>query len=132
MFASLVLYGSTSRCWHCGPSIVRWQGARLSFVAPEFRRRLSATYRLGQLYCAAAASYRDDERDTIAALSSGSGRCGVALLRVSGPRAGRTPDQESVYVSHMVKSSQTSACMQTKYCRAYCRLHDLCLNQDER
>ena len=26
--------------------------------------------------------------DTIAALSSGAGRCGVALLRVSGPRAG--------------------------------------------
>ncbi|KAL0024887.1 hypothetical protein WJX77_000062 [Trebouxia sp. C0004] len=29
----------------------------------------------------------DVERDTIAALSSGSGRCGVALLRVSGPLA---------------------------------------------
>lgn len=34
------------------------------------------------------ASTAGSQRDTIAALSSGSGRCGVALLRVSGPLAG--------------------------------------------
>ena len=34
------------------------------------------------------ASLTEDARDTIVALSSGSGRAGVAVIRVSGPRAG--------------------------------------------
>lgn len=34
------------------------------------------------------AELREDARDTIVALSSGSGRAGVAVIRVSGPRAG--------------------------------------------
>ena len=34
------------------------------------------------------ASLTEDARDTIVALSSGSGRAGVAIIRVSGPRAG--------------------------------------------
>ena len=34
------------------------------------------------------ADLREDARDTIVALSSGSGRAGVAVIRVSGPRAG--------------------------------------------
>ena len=38
----------------------------------------------------------DVERDTIAALSSGSGRCGIALLRVSGPLAGADNDHRSL------------------------------------
>ncbi len=38
----------------------------------------------------------DVQRDTIAALSSGSGRCGVALLRVSGPLAGADNDHRSL------------------------------------
>lgn len=36
------------------------------------------------------AELREDARDTIVALSSGSGRAGVAVIRVSGPRAGET------------------------------------------
>ncbi|KAL3155534.1 hypothetical protein ABBQ38_011086 [Trebouxia sp. C0009 RCD-2024] len=87
MFATLVCLGSTSRSWHCCPSIIRWQRASLSFAAQQVQRRASATYRLEKHFCAAAAIHCDEERDTIAALSSGSGRCGVALLRVSGPRA---------------------------------------------
>ena len=35
------------------------------------------------------AELRENARDTIAALSSGSGRAGVAVIRISGPRAGR-------------------------------------------
>ena len=42
----------------------------------------------------------DVERDTIAALSSGSGRCGVALLRVSGPLAGADNDHRSLVLVH--------------------------------
>lgn len=95
MFATLVCLGSTSRCWHCCPYTIRWQRASLSFAAQQVQRRASATYRLEQHFCAAAAIRCDEERDTIAALSSGSGRCGVALLRVSGPRAGQTPDPTS-------------------------------------
>ena len=34
------------------------------------------------------AELREDARDTIVALSSGSGRAGVAVIRISGPRAG--------------------------------------------
>ena len=41
-------------------------------------------------------------RDTIAALSSGAGRCGVALLRVSGPEAGK-------HIDHTVKWSTRSS-----------------------
>lgn len=42
----------------------------------------------------------DVEHDTIAALSSGSGRCGVALLRVSGPLAGADNDYRSLVLVH--------------------------------
>lgn len=35
------------------------------------------------------AELREDARDTIVALSSGSGRAGVAVIRISGPRAGK-------------------------------------------
>ena len=34
------------------------------------------------------AELRESARDTIVALSSGSGRAGVAVIRVSGPKAG--------------------------------------------
>ena len=39
------------------------------------------------------AELREDARDTIVALSSGSGRAGVAVIRVSGPRAGEANAQ---------------------------------------
>ena len=42
----------------------------------------------------------DVERDTVAALSSGSGRCGVALLRVSGPLAGADNDHRLLFLVH--------------------------------
>ena len=42
----------------------------------------------------------DIERETIAALSSGSGRCGVALLRVSGPLAGADNDHRLLVLVH--------------------------------
>lgn len=36
------------------------------------------------------AELRENARDTIVALSSGSGRAGVAVIRISGPRAGKS------------------------------------------
>lgn len=48
------------------------------------------SYSSAQLYSPQQlAELRGDARDTIVALSSGSGRAGVALIRISGPRAGK-------------------------------------------
>ena len=49
------------------------------------------------------AELREDARDTIVALSSGSGRAGVAVIRVSGPRAGEANAQgmRLWYLSHL-------------------------------
>ena len=49
------------------------------------------------------AELREDARDTIVALSSGSGRAGVAVIRVSGPRAGEANAQgmRLWYLTHL-------------------------------
>lgn len=87
MLARLVRFGPRSTDWRRVVPL-RGQHAYLSFVAPQVSlRRLTSTCGSAR-HCCAASVTRLDERDTIAALSSGSGRCGVALLRVSGPQAG--------------------------------------------
>ena len=54
------------------------------------------------------AELREDTRDTIVALSSGSGRAGVAVIRVSGPRAGEANAQG---MSFMVSDSFDHLCL---------------------
>ena len=95
MWASFVRFGPGHVLWHrAGASSCR-QYPLLSSIASTVRLRPSAlAIHSGHLCCAASVAPLDEQRDTIAALSSGSGKCGVALLRVSGPGAGETSDQK--------------------------------------
>lgn len=122
MWASFVRFGPENVLWHRAGAFACRQHPLLSSVASTVRLRPAAlAVHSGHLCCAAFVAPLDEQRDTIAALSSGSGRCGVALLRVSGPGAGETSDQNLLGLRPVVETCEG---LQTEYCRACCRLPD--------
>ena len=109
----------------------QWHHYALPFAEPgSSLRRDPARGRSTTARAAAGDVEVDEGNDTIAALSSGSGRCGVALLRVSGPRAGKHAIALA-YCSQVTKAN-VDDCMQTLSCIISCRIRELCLNPDER
>ena len=61
------------------------QRVRVYFASEQRDSQNLRSFNAAQTFDTQSAEH---SRDTIAALSSGAGRCGVALLRVSGPEAG--------------------------------------------
>ena len=84
------LRSSPSSAAASAPACRRLQSTHLCRSAPSQPTDNSVlSYSSAQPYSPQQlAELRKDARDTIVALSSGSGRAGVAVIRISGPRAG--------------------------------------------
>ena len=96
-------------------------------AAQRILRTSAAIQRDSAQACSAA-----NDWDTITALSSGSGRCGVALLRVSGPRAGGNTDQTNCLTIFSCNDLDECCYAQITFSKVCCHHTELCQRRDRR